>query len=172
MPREGNCERTKVLWPWEPCSLAGRSTGTETELRRLRGECSHPPWKAEPRRTDGPGHLAALPSTGRVCSCVEGRGWNSGFNRQTQGGARAGCTETAWGDWRVEPSDQSAAAGCAPDRSRSPLLTQNSLKRLKCKTWYHKNPRWERRQNILWHRSCQCFLGSVSQDSRNTSKNK
>ena len=47
--------------------------------------------------------------------------------------------------------------------SRSPLLTQNSLKRLKCKTWYHKSPRREHRQNILWHRACQCFLGSVSQ---------
>ena len=56
--------------------------------------------------------------------------------------------------------------------SRSPLLTQNSLNRLKCKTWYHKSPRREHRQNILWHRACQCFLESVSQDGRNKSKNK
>ena len=37
---------------------------------------------------------------------------------------------------------------------------------------YHKALRQEYRQNILWHKSQQCYLKSVSQDSKNKSKNK
>ena len=42
----------------------------------------------------------------------------------------------------------------------------------KFKTWHHKTPRREHRQNILGHKSYQCFLRSVSQGNRNKSKNK
>ena len=41
----------------------------------------------------------------------------------------------------------------------------------KYKTLYHKSRR-EHQQNILWHKSYQCFLRSVSQGNRNKSKNK
>ena len=37
---------------------------------------------------------------------------------------------------------------------------------------YHQAPRRDHRQNILWHKSYQCILRSVSQGNRNKSKNK
>ena len=44
------------------------------------------------------------------------------------------------------------------------------LKDLKYKTWHHKTPRREHRQNILCHKSYQCFLRSVYQGYRNKSR--
>ena len=44
--------------------------------------------------------------------------------------------------------------------------------RLRYKTWHHQTPNRERRQNILWHKSYQCFLRLISQGNRNKSKNK
>ena len=44
--------------------------------------------------------------------------------------------------------------------------------RPKYKAWYHKTPRRAHKQNILWHKLYQYFLGSVSQGNRNKSKNK
>ena len=40
------------------------------------------------------------------------------------------------------------------------------------KTWHHKSPRREHRQNILWHKLYQRFLRSVSQGNRNNNKSK
>ena len=45
-------------------------------------------------------------------------------------------------------------------------------KRLKYKTWNHKTPRREHKQNSLCHKSYQHFPESVSQGKRNKSKNK
>ena len=39
-------------------------------------------------------------------------------------------------------------------------------------TGYHKTPKREHTQNVLWHKSYQCFLCSVSQGNRNKCKNK
>ena len=36
---------------------------------------------------------------------------------------------------------------------------------------HHKTPRREHRQHILWYKSYQCFLRSVSQGNRNKNKN-
>ena len=44
--------------------------------------------------------------------------------------------------------------------------------RLKYMAWHHKSPRQEHRQNILGHKSYQCFLRSVSHGNRNKSKHK
>ena len=44
--------------------------------------------------------------------------------------------------------------------------------RLKYKTGHHQTPGREHRQNTLWHQPYKCFLRSVSQGSRNKSKNK
>ena len=38
--------------------------------------------------------------------------------------------------------------------------------------WYHKTPKLEHGQNILWYKWYQCFLMLVSQGDRNKRKNK
>ena len=49
---------------------------------------------------------------------------------------------------------------------------KKQTKKKQKKTWHHKTPRRERKQNILRHKSYQCFLRSVSQGNRNKDKNK
>ena len=52
-------------------------------------------------------------------------------------------------------------------------MHKNQIKmawRLKHKTWDHKTPRREHRQNILWHKPYECFLRSVSQGNINKNK--
>lgn len=110
-PWEGTVKEEKFSDPGSPLHWLGDPLGQRGSFRGS-GESAS---THSGRRN----HVAqaALPSTGDTCAHV----WRAGAETQAstdkpKEGTRVGCTETARRDWRVEPSDQSATAGCAPDR--------------------------------------------------------